>query len=212
MSNRTTVPAPSTSPSCSADSPRALRKAGRKGEATPKAAYIAAYSSMNRGNAVDRRSSPASLRSKTTGALLDGHRGQQAQIRGLIRQDEGSVPRDRLVTTVRPGTPSARVILRRAALGQTESHPCAAGGRAVGAGRPWSTRQGQHPQDARRPCPYAEKYGRARQSAPAAVQRRGQGFEGHDQIHGRQHRHAASRQRSHTDTARRTPRQPPFPS
>jgi hypothetical protein len=31
-----------------------LTKAGRKGDATPKAAYIAAYSSMNRGSAVDQ--------------------------------------------------------------------------------------------------------------------------------------------------------------
>ena len=47
----------------------------------------------------------------------------------------------------------------------------------------------------------AEQYGRARRSALAAVQRRGQAFEGHDQGHGRQHRHAASRHRSRVDTA-----------
>ena len=53
LSKRTAVPALSTSPSCAAGSPRALTKAGRKGDATPKAAYIAAYS-RNRGSAVDR--------------------------------------------------------------------------------------------------------------------------------------------------------------
>jgi len=52
------VPALSTSPSCAAGTPRALTKAGRKGDATPKAAYMAAYSSRKRGNAVDRTVSP----------------------------------------------------------------------------------------------------------------------------------------------------------
>ena len=54
VSKRTAVPALSTSPSCVAGSPRALTKAGRKGDATPKAAYIAAYSSRKRGSAVAR--------------------------------------------------------------------------------------------------------------------------------------------------------------
>jgi hypothetical protein len=49
--------APSTSPSCSTRQPRALTKAGRKGEAPPKAAYIAAYSSIHRRSAVDRTAS-----------------------------------------------------------------------------------------------------------------------------------------------------------
>src|SRR5512141_2012946 len=48
---RTAVPAPSTSPMCSAGSPRELTNAGRKGEDTPKAAYMAAKSSTNLGNA-----------------------------------------------------------------------------------------------------------------------------------------------------------------
>ena len=52
------VPALSTSPSCAAGTPRALTKAGRKGDATPKAAYMAAYSSRKRGSAVDRTVSP----------------------------------------------------------------------------------------------------------------------------------------------------------
>jgi hypothetical protein len=54
VSKRMAVPALSTSPSCAAGTPRALTKAGRKGDATPKAAYIAAYSSMKRGSAVDQ--------------------------------------------------------------------------------------------------------------------------------------------------------------
>jgi hypothetical protein len=86
VSNRTAVPARSMSPSCSADSPRGLRKAGRNGAATPKAAYLAAYG-INRGSASDRRWSPASPRRKTTGARLDGHRGKNAEIRGLIHMD-----------------------------------------------------------------------------------------------------------------------------
>jgi hypothetical protein len=35
-----------------------LTKAGRKGDATPKAAYMAAYSRRKRGSAVDRTVSP----------------------------------------------------------------------------------------------------------------------------------------------------------
>jgi hypothetical protein len=41
------------SPSCFGGTPRALTKAGRKGEATPKAAYIAAYSRLNLLRVVD---------------------------------------------------------------------------------------------------------------------------------------------------------------
>jgi hypothetical protein len=118
VSNRTAVPAPSTRPSCAADNPRAWTKAGRKGDATPKAAYIAAYSSRKRGSAIDRRACPSGLRITTTGALLNGHGGNKAQIRGLRRNNDVSGPRSLLVTTVPPGPSSARVILRRAALGR----------------------------------------------------------------------------------------------
>src|SRR4029450_4127282 len=58
VSKRTAVPALSTSPSWAAGTPRALTKAGRKGDATPKAAYIAAYRRRKRGSAVDRTVSP----------------------------------------------------------------------------------------------------------------------------------------------------------
>src|SRR5262249_56551777 len=58
VSKRTAVPALSTSPSCAAGTPRALTKAGRKGDATPKAAYMAAYSRRKRGSVVDRTVSP----------------------------------------------------------------------------------------------------------------------------------------------------------
>ena len=57
MSKRTAVPALSRSPSCSGGTPRALTKAGRKGEATPKAAYMAAYSQRNLVSGVDQRES-----------------------------------------------------------------------------------------------------------------------------------------------------------
>jgi hypothetical protein len=77
VSRRTAVTAPRTRPSGSADSPGARTKAGGMGDATPKAAYLAASSSMNRGSAVDRRSSLSGLRLTATGARLDGRRGNK---------------------------------------------------------------------------------------------------------------------------------------
>src|SRR4029450_2653633 len=59
--SRTAVPVPSTSPSCSGGTPRALTKAGRNGEATPNAAYIAAYSSKKRVRVVGRRELPMAI-------------------------------------------------------------------------------------------------------------------------------------------------------
>jgi hypothetical protein len=112
---------------------RARTKAGRKGDATPKAAYIAAYSSRKRGSAVDRRACPSGLWITTTGALLGCHRGNKAQIRGLRRNNDVSGPRSLLVTTVPPGPSSARVILRRAALGRPRpTHAQSLGPRACG--------------------------------------------------------------------------------
>src|SRR2546430_14147806 len=54
LTRRIAVPAARTRPSSSGVRPRALTKAGRNGEATPYAAYIAAYSRMNLGSGESR--------------------------------------------------------------------------------------------------------------------------------------------------------------
>ena len=54
--SRIAVPAPNKMPSCSGVSPRHWKKAGMNGEDTPKAPYMSAYSVMNRGSELTRRS------------------------------------------------------------------------------------------------------------------------------------------------------------
>src|SRR4029450_4203990 len=96
VSNRTAVPVPSTSPSCSGGTPRALTKAGRNGEATPNAAYIAAYSRKKRVRVVGRRESPMAI--PQTRLLL-----------GTFEAERHSTTRDKADPRSQQPTPTVRV-------------------------------------------------------------------------------------------------------